>query len=110
MRKLTVLWMPWKLSDGTSTKFHVKITSGLIRDGSGIDQELLKEADGSVKVALIGIDRSIIAWGILRDCFPEKTDDLLSILLHLDRLRRQCEKEFPNARTFVRPGFDTVIL
>ena len=66
-----------------------------------------RDSDGSAKVALIAIDRSIGAWRQLTDYFPEKTDDILTVLLHLDRLRKSTEAEFPNARAFLRPGFDT---
>lgn len=92
-------------------QIYVKLMRGLIRDDLDEFEEandLPKDSDGSVKVALLGMDRSISAWGKLRNHFPEKTDDILSILLHLDRLRRTTEKEFPNARNFVRPGFHTI--
>ena len=72
------------------------------------DDSWQSDADGSVKVALIGMDRSIGAWGALREYFPEKADDILDILVHLDRLRRKAEHLFPNARNFIRPGFDTM--
>lgn len=91
-------------------QIYVKLMRALIRDDSDDFEEknnLPKDSDGSVKVALIGMDRSISAWEKLRNHFPEKTDDILTILVHLDRLRRKTEKEFPNARSFVRPGFDT---
>jgi hypothetical protein len=65
-----------------------------------------KDSDGSAKVALIALDRSIEAWSQLRDLFPEKTDSLLEILVHLDRLRRAVSAKFPRARKFKRPGFD----
>lgn len=65
-----------------------------------------RESDGSASVALIAIDRSIGAWGKLQEYFPEKTDSVLDILLHLGRLRRMAEQVFPNARNFKRPGFD----
>jgi hypothetical protein len=68
--------------------------------------EYPKDSDGSAKVALIGIDRSIGAWGIIRKEAPEQADEVLDILLHLDRLRRRIEKKFPDARGFIRPGFD----
>jgi len=67
-----------------------------------------KDSDGSAKVALIGIDRSIAAWGNLREHFPDQTDEILNLLLHLDRLRRKTEQHFPAARSFVRPGFDAI--
>jgi hypothetical protein len=68
---------------------------------------LLRDSDGSAKVALIAIDRSIAAWGAMRNHFPEQEDTILDLLVHLDRLRRKIEKTFPDARAFVRPGFDT---
>ena len=69
-------------------------------------RERQSDADGSVKIALIAIDRSLAAWTELRRHFPEHTDDLLPLLVHLDRLRRDLEQAFPGARQFVRPGFD----
>jgi hypothetical protein len=65
------------------------------------------DTNGSVKVALIGMDRSIGAWGIIHDHFQEAADSILEILLCLDRLRKRTEYLFPHARSFVRPGFDS---
>ncbi len=67
-----------------------------------------KDSDGSAKVALIGIDRSISAWGTFLSTFPEREDEILNILVHLERLRRKTESEFPMARKFIRPGFDNI--
>ena len=91
-------------------QIYVKLTRGLSRDALDeleIEPETQKDSDGSVKVALIGMDCSISVWGKLRNHFPEKTDEILTILLHLDRLRRKTEQVFPDARNFIRPGFDT---
>lgn len=71
-----------------------------------ISEDFPKDSDGSAKVALLGMDRSIAAWGVMSGHFPEREDDILDILIHLDRLRRKTEEEFPAARAFVRPGFD----
>jgi hypothetical protein len=65
-----------------------------------------KDSDGSAKVSLIGMDRSISAWGKIITYFPDEEDSILGIMAHLDRLRRRTETEFPEARAFVRPGFD----
>lgn len=70
------------------------------------DNTLQKDSNGSALVALIGIDRSIGAWGKLQEYFTAKTDSLLDILVHLNRLRQMAEKTFPDARKFKRPGFD----
>lgn len=67
-----------------------------------------KDSDGSTKVALIGIDRSISAWGKMIQYFPHLQDNILGIIARLERLRRQTEKKFPDARAFVRPGFDEI--
>lgn len=91
-------------------QIYVKLKRALTRDNS-INEELEKvifESDsiGSAKVALIGIDRSMGAWGKLHEHFPERADSILDILVHVDRLRRRVEQLFPQARNFKRPGFD----
>jgi len=67
-----------------------------------------KDSDGSAKVALIGMDRSISAWGKMIKYFPHLEDTILGLIAHLERLRRRTENEFPAARAFVRPGFDEI--
>lgn len=64
------------------------------------------DADGSAKVALIAIDRSIAAWARLRGHLTGEGDAILDLLVQLERLRRAAEQEFPRARAFQRPGFD----
>jgi hypothetical protein len=96
----------------------VKIMRGLARDVSedgedypdGDDEAQTEngqsDADGSAKVALIGIERSIGAWARLRELVPEKSNSILPIMLHLEQLLRATEQAFPKAQSFVRPGFD----
>ena len=72
--------------------------------------EFPKDSDGSAKVALIALDRSIAAWGEIRNLFPHRNNDILDILVHLEQLRRNAEKAFPEARAFIRPGFDKIDL
>jgi len=67
-----------------------------------------KDSDGSAKVALIGIDRSISAWGKVLEYFPWQKDTLLTIIASLKHLCQMIEKDFPDARSFVRPGFDEI--
>ncbi len=64
------------------------------------------DSDGSAKVALIAIERSIGAWTRLRAHLPDRADELLDLLVMLDRLRRATDAQFPAARAFKRPGFD----
>ena len=64
------------------------------------------DADGSAKVALIGIDRSLAAWRVLHERVQQGVEDIREIMFLLERLRRKVETVFPGARSFVRPGFD----
>lgn len=79
---------------------------GKFEDRYELPDDLPKDSDGSAKIALIAIDRSISAWGKLLKHFPNSEDEILNILVLLERLRNMSEKEFPDARKFVRPGFD----
>ncbi len=83
---------------------------GRMREEPEILEEFPKDSDGSAKVALIGIDRSMAAWGEIRNHFLVREDVSLDMLGHLDRLRRTAEKVFPAARSFIRPGFDKIDL
>ncbi len=74
------------------------------------DDEFAKDSDGSAKVALIGMDRSIAAWGEVRGLFPLQGDLALRIIIHLETLRRKVEKTLVHARAFIRPGFDEIKL
>jgi hypothetical protein len=56
------------------------------------------------------MDRSISAWGKMMKFFPDQKDNILDVINHLDRLRRRTEKKFPDARAFVRPGFDDIAI
>jgi hypothetical protein len=62
--------------------------------------------DGSAKVALEGIDRSIAAWqelvGLGAVPIPEAHDFVVDLIWQRDEL----ERLFPSARAFVRPAFD----
>ncbi len=64
------------------------------------------DVNGSAKVALIGMDRSLGAWHRLLDLFPAEETPITDIMILLGTLRQATEKEFPDARSFRRPGFD----
>ncbi|MCF7794633.1 MAG: hypothetical protein K9N09_11820 [Candidatus Cloacimonetes bacterium] len=61
---------------------------------------------GSAKVALIGIDRSLAAWNLLMHLIPLHEKEILQIISILKKMKNVGERQFPNARSFVRPGFD----
>jgi len=84
----------------------MRAVTGQLKGVPEITEDFPKDSDGSAKVALIGIDRSLAAWGILLKYFPSQEDEILPILVHLEQLRKNTEKAFPGAGAFVRPGFD----
>ena len=91
--------------------YQYQIGVKTIRALSGRKEELEGEpgpadSDGSAKVALIGIDRSVLGWRLMQLSVPEYADSVIPLILQLERLRNRVEKHFPNARAFVRPGFD----
>ena len=90
-------------------QIYVKIcraASGMI-SGELEDVEYFpQDANGSAKVAIIGIERSIAAWGGLLDQFPDQENPILDVLVALKKLLRQVDAAFPDARAFIRPGFD----
>ncbi|MEO6969290.1 MAG: hypothetical protein ABI217_00150, partial [Chthoniobacterales bacterium] len=67
-----------------------------------------KDSDGTAKVVLVALERSIAAWVGLREMLPEQGDAVLDLLRQLAYLRGGTEASFPQARSFVRPGFDDV--
>ena len=70
--------------------------------------EFPSDADGSAKIALIAIDRSINAWAMISHHDPHDRESILNIISFLDRLGQAIEETFPKARSFVRPGFDDI--
>ena len=91
-------------------QIHVKLMRAMTSFEEDLEEETdenwPKDSDGSAKVALIGIDRSIGAWGIVSANLPDQEENILPILAILERLRRMTEQQFPNARAFFREGLD----
>lgn len=94
-----------------STFLHVKIVRALMskagREISGDDESKVQcDDNGSAKIALIGIERSMQAWANLFDLLPEQEDHFLIILSMLEKTKTALSTEFPHAMEFIRPGFD----
>jgi hypothetical protein len=70
--------------------------------------EFPSDSDGSAKIALIAIDRSIAAWAVIQHYITDGDREVINIIAFLDSLRQAVEETFPNARSFIRPGFDRV--
>jgi hypothetical protein len=92
------------------TFIHVKIVRAFMgRSNFNMnedDDNDFSDADGSAKIAIIGIDRSMHAWLELYKLLPDREDDFLSVLGMLEKMKTMAVEEFPKALSFKRPGFD----
>ena len=93
-----------------STFIHIKLMRALMGkfddDGWEDHHGLQRDFDGSAKIAMIAIERSMQAWLELFQILPDREDDFLKILSLLEKLKTLIRKEFPLAEAFIRPGFD----
>jgi hypothetical protein len=89
---------------------HIKLVRALMgrlsAEPSENEDPYQRDYDGSAKIALIAIERSIQAWSQLFEILPDKEDDFLKILSMLQKIKTMTVEEFPGALAFVRPGFD----
>lgn len=104
-----------KLSDAIEVIqwYHFFIYPKVMRALQGKDEDLFedefpKDSDGSAKIALIAIERSISAWGYVYMKLNAFNDSVYSVIQQLVNLQHAIEAEFPNARNFIRPGFDEI--
>jgi hypothetical protein len=86
----------------------IRAVRGKVEDDEEADDEFPRDSDGSAKIALISIDRSIAAWAVIRHYVTDGAKGVIDAIAFLDSLRQAVEKTFPNARSFIRPGFDNM--
>lgn len=90
-------------------QIYVKLcraATGMIHGEFEETEYSVQGANGSAKVAIIGIECSIAAWGRLLNHLPERENNIFDLLIGLKKMLQQVEIEFPDARAFLRPGFD----
>ncbi len=86
-----------------AVKIHRATLPALGFDNDEID---LYDKNGSAKIALIGVSRSLEAFALLYNQLPEQEDEILGFLADLSRIQKLLKKAFPQALDFKRPGFD----
>lgn len=94
--------------------FQIGVKLQRAADGLGeeVDPEIealpdyVPDAECSAKVALMGIDRSLAAWAVVREAVPGLAEAIFRLMLDLDAVRRVTEQTFPGARELKRPGFE----
>jgi hypothetical protein len=75
-------------------------------DDDTTDETFISDSNGSAKVALIAVDRCIMAWQNILQFMPAAEDDVLPLLALLQKIQMLGNHSFPNARAFVRVGLD----
>lgn len=92
------------------TFIHVKFMRALMgkmnNDDWDEEDDIQRDFNGSAKIAVIAVDRSMQAWIKLYELLPEQEDHFLKILGMLEKIKSMALAEFPNALAFKRPGFD----
>jgi hypothetical protein len=94
---------------------HVKIKRALWGKheiSKEFDEEMKEiskyDMDGTAKVAIIGINRSINALNNLYNILPEFAKEISELLITIGKTLNLAEIEFPDHHKFIRPGFDTL--
>lgn len=82
------------------------IASKVMRAIHGGLEGLEDDSNGSAKIALMGIDRSIGAWGVIPHYNRFYQEGVLEIISFLKLLSQAIKETFPGSESFVRPGFD----
>ncbi|MCU0240184.1 MAG: hypothetical protein MUC29_12145 [Pyrinomonadaceae bacterium] len=75
-------------------------------DDDNFDEDFLRDCDGSAKIALIAIERSIMAWTNLIN--QENFTQIKPTISLLNKIKQITKEKFPNAMDFIRPGFDEI--
>ena len=64
------------------------------------------DRNGSAKVAIIAVERTMAALAVVLRYMPSHEDEMLDVLIRLDRIRKQALLDYPEAMAFKRPGLD----
>ena len=97
----------WYL-DTIQPKIREALFDCLRKDNAVAEAMPGKEYNGSAKVALICVIRSVDAWNVLEKYCHPLAVDIQHIKVVLEQLEKEVDYQFPYARTFLRPGFDTI--
>jgi len=72
------------------------------------DEYASYDMNGSAKITLIALDNSLTAFSFLKRHLKSHQSEIIEFVKSLTVLRADIEALFPEARSFIRPGFDEV--
>lgn len=89
-------------------QIYVKLTTAArgVNYDPDYEDEIQFHGNGCAKVSLLGTERSIAALGVMLQLLPELEDEILPLLVQLERTRQCIKQYFPKVEQFKRPGFD----
>ena len=72
------------------------------------DEQIEMEEDKlvSARIAIVAVERSMMAWHFILENFSNDIDKVADIILHLNKIKQGIEKTLPNVIGFKRPYFD----
>lgn len=92
-----------------SAKIYRALFKEKIKDDEELNRIEQSDADGSAKIAYIGLTKSMEALQEIYKWDEEQRDDALTLLVEAERLRKGIDREFPGHKKFKRPGFDDTL-
>ena len=72
------------------------------------DEQIEMEEDKlvSAKIAVVAVERSMLAWHFILENFTKDTNKVADIILHLNKIKQGIEKTIPHVINYKRPYFD----
>lgn len=89
-----------------NTKTHRAVEGAHDEFNDADEDPTQNDANGTAKLVVICIHKSINAWEAVREEISELEDESLDYLALLSKIRTGLTAIFPNHEAFVRPGFD----
>ncbi len=91
--------------------YHIFISTKLARAFFGRidypdDDPIQNDSNGSAKVAIMAIKKSLESWTQILTYKKEDEEVILRQCVKLKKLKKMVERFFPHAHKFLRPGFD----
>jgi hypothetical protein len=94
-------FIPIKFMHALAGKFSADFNTS-----ATVESNAQHDYNGLAKISILALERSMEAWSKLYELMPQQEDEYLNILVRLEKIKTIALTEFPDAMTFIRPGFD----
>jgi hypothetical protein len=97
-----IKWYLFFIDAKLQRAMHSRLQTGEQED----EDDYQNDSNGSAKIALKAIEKSMGAWSVIYSLMPLSEDVALNSLALLEQLSSKIVEEFPGSVKFIRPGFD----